>query len=282
MQVTPRATAPADPHAAIVDALPSLLVGVDWQQRARRRHARACSSGRRCGRSCSGSGGSRRRRARSSRRASPTGRRCAAATTRRSSRSSRSNTPTAGARATSCRWRSSRGEPADADAEAARRRACSRGSPARAKARSSTASTTMTRAIGCSGSSPAAEELATRRGACRDSWCRSRRPSVRSPAAAHRWSASERRPEQQRRVRGRPLRAEAVPADRTGAESGIRDRPVPDRTWVRPHAGARRRARLPARRPRARHAGRRAGGGEASGLGMGLHASTTCAATTSG
>jgi hypothetical protein len=31
MQVTPRATAPADANAAIVDALPALLMGVDWR-----------------------------------------------------------------------------------------------------------------------------------------------------------------------------------------------------------------------------------------------------------
>jgi maltose alpha-D-glucosyltransferase/alpha-amylase len=43
VQVTPKATPAADPNAAILESMPSLLVGVDWQKRLRRR-ARARSS----------------------------------------------------------------------------------------------------------------------------------------------------------------------------------------------------------------------------------------------
>ena len=57
------------------------------------------------------------------------------------------------------------------------------------------------------------------------------------------WVRGAGRPEQQRRLRQRSLRAEAVPACRADAESGVRDRTLPDRARLHADAGAGRRAR---------------------------------------
>ena len=105
-----------------------------------------------------------------------------------------------------------------------------------------------------------------------------RRLDARSRSSLERGQAAS---EQQRRVCGRPLRAEAVPADRAGAESGVRDRPVPDRARLHAHAGARRarssicaRVSSPARSPSCRRSSSiRAPDGSSR--------STSCAATTS-
>ena len=79
-----------------------------------------------------------------------------------------------------------------------------------------------------------------------------------------------RRAEQQHRVRQRSLCDEIVPPDRAVGESRVRDRPVPVRARVHPHTGTCRSAGIRPRRPRARHARGRAGRGQTSGLRLGI------------
>ena len=92
-----------------------------------------------------------------------------------------------------------------------------------------------------------------------------------------------RRSEQQRRVRQRSVRAEAVSPHRAGTESrSSRSDACLTRARVHADAGARRRARIRAAGARAGHAGGGAGARQASGIRLGLHRSTSCGATTSG
>ena len=174
----------------------------------------------------------------------------AAARRRRSSPSSRSSTPTDWTESYFVPLSLLAGEAAERALKTTPGRRARARSPARARAPSSTACSTTTPATGCWRSSSSAAEIADlarhRRG---------RRRVRRSPdgraartAGAAPLGARHRRPEQQRRVRRRSLRAEAVPPHRAGAESGIRDRPVPHRARLHADAGARRRAAIPAAR----------------------------------
>jgi maltose alpha-D-glucosyltransferase / alpha-amylase len=95
-------------------------------------------------------------------------------------------------------------------------------------------------------------------------------PQPPAPARAAQVDSRRGRSEQQRGVRRRPLRSEAVPTDRADDESRAGDRALPDRARVHEDSGARGRARVSAPRRRRRHAGRRPGTGEASGLGLGV------------
>ena len=118
----------------------------------------------------------------------------------------------------------------------------------------------------------AKEDTPTRRGSAqglrhqpRRSWRTVRKPHD-APVAER-----QRRAEQQRRICRRPAGPQAVPPNRADAKPRLRDRPVPDRTQVHAHAGARWRAPVPAHRARARHARHRADSRQASGIRLGLH-----------
>ena len=118
-----------------------------------------------------------------------------------------------------CRSRSSRRTgPRRSRAESVRPR-CSRASPARARASSSTGSSTTTPATGCWRWSSSGRKCRRRSGIV--AWRRRRRRST--SRAERNWTRGSRRSEQQRRVRRRSVRAEAVSPHRAGTQSGVRD-----------------------------------------------------------